>query len=240
MEKLIVKTFKYLTLAAVAAFSFTANAGTPFRMHAKAPVHKVDKYIFGYGGVNLGSDYHTTGSFLQPGPGNNAIPLDWSTEAGFNVGGGIGVYSCFLGGSRFEIEGSYGENTIDAFAYNNVQLWPSEFVGQISTATVMVNFLKEVSLGKATGYFGGGIGGANSQFKGNYYYLPVNERDGGFAWQLIAGVDLPINDCIALFTQYKFQSIHGIEYNTVAGDFPFSTDEAITSHSVQAGLRFSF
>jgi len=105
---------------------------------------------------------------------------------------------------------------------------------------VMVNLLMEIPLGRATGYFGGGIGGANSRFEGDLIGVPVDERDGGFAWQFIAGVDIPINDCVALFTQYRYMSIHGIEYNTAFGDFPFGADDAITSHSIMAGLRFSY
>jgi len=118
MEKLIVKTFKVLTLAAVAAFSVNANAGTPFRMHSKAPIHQVKQYVFGYGGVNLGSEYQTTGNFLEVhGYTPRDIDIDWDTDAGFTFGGGIGFYSNVLGGSRFEIEGSYSENTISDLTY---------------------------------------------------------------------------------------------------------------------------
>mgnify|MGYP001804761631 CR=1 FL=1 len=43
-----------------------------------------------------------------------------------------------------------------------------------------------------TFYFGGGVGYATTSLDGEVDKIENNDEDGGFAWQLIAGVDFPI------------------------------------------------
>ncbi len=96
------------------------------------------------------NDAHTL-----PGFDPQAVNMDWDTDGGWTLGGGVGRYSGLFGGSRFELEGTYLSNSVDGMTYHNFQL-PANF--DLDTTAVMVNYLKEVPLGRCTGYFGGGIG----------------------------------------------------------------------------------
>jgi len=237
MEKLNIRIyFAIFATVGVLGASF-AEAGSPFRIHTEAPAREAKRYVFGYGGVMFGSSYETTGFFdYHP----NAIPISWDTDEGWAAGGGFGFYSQALGGSRFELEGSYAQNTFDTFQYDGFEGYITGGENQINTSSVMVNFLKEVPLGGVVGYFGAGVGGAVSEFQGDLFGVGVDSRQGGFAWQLIAGIDIPLNERLAFFTQYRYRSIEGIEYTTFFGDFTFSADDALANHSILTGLRFSF
>jgi opacity protein-like surface antigen len=187
-------------------------------------------YVFAYGG----------GSFLGDFTGFNFRdndPYNLTTEdAGLMVGGGVGVYSCFLGGSRFELEGLYSESNI-----TNQDLFlglPS--TGDVKIKASMVNLLKEIPLGCLTGYVGGGAGVAEVEFFERYAGLNIADgsRDNALAWQLIAGVDLPVSERLSLFTQYKLIGIgetdHSLQFNADV------TMDAFTTHHLVLGARLAF
>jgi len=248
MEKL---NFRFLALvvpAILVGFASTSFAGSGFRMHTKAPVvHKKQHtgYFFGYGGWDSGARYHTLGSWDPVDPhahyefGPTDIPIDWDLSGGWTAGGGIGIYSRLLGGSRFEIEGSHTSNEVNQLWYAGFIL-PANF--DIKTNAVMFNMLKEVPLGVSgvTGYFGGGIGHHSTEFDGDIATIRYSERDSGFAWQLIAGVDFPITDRLALFTQYRYLVLSDMSFRTDFGDFVNETAGKPNSHAVMVGARVSF
>lgn len=249
MEKLNIKILKVATLAMAVAFTSTAFAG-PFRMNSKAPVHQPKQfkgYVFGYGGIDTGAHWDTTGAFdsaqsyydgYQPPFDPQAIPIDWEMQNGWTAGGGIGVYSALLGGSRFELEGSYISNEVGDLTYANFAL-PANF--DVKTKTVMFNMLKEVPFAKrATGYFGGGVGYGWTRMEGDIDTILYSDEDAGFAWQLIAGVDFSVTERLALFMQYRYLVLSDMEFVTDFGDFTHTTDENPGSHAIQFGARVSF
>lgn len=255
MEKLNIKILKFAVLALAAAFTSTAFAG-PFRMSAKAPVHQPKQfrgYVFGYGGLDTGANWDTTGAFdldqdwrqhCPPEyPGHygfdpTAIPIDWDLNNGWTAGGGVGIYSALLGGSRFELEGSYTSNEVGQLSYANFEL-PASF--DIKTKSIMFNMLKEVPITKrATGYFGGGVGYAWTDMDGDIDTILYSDSDAGFAWQLIAGVDFSITERLALFMQYRYLVLSDMEFTTDFGDFTHTTDDNPASHGILFGARVSF
>ncbi|MEM9017942.1 MAG: outer membrane beta-barrel protein, partial [Verrucomicrobiota bacterium] len=170
----------------------------------------------------------------------NKIPIDFDLNSGWTAGGGVGFYSSLFNGSRFEIEGSYTSNDNGNLTYANFEL-PADFT--IETIAVMFNFLKEVPLGEtgATGYFGPGVGWHTTEFRGDIDTIKYSDRDSGFAWQLIAGVDFPLTERLALFTQYRFLVLDSeLTHETDFGDFRQTTTSSPYSHAVMVGARVSF
>ncbi|MEX2578531.1 MAG: outer membrane beta-barrel protein [Verrucomicrobiales bacterium] len=236
-------------VAAVAAtvISSTAFAGPGFRLSSKAPLYHPPKahaaYAFGYGGVDTGANYDTTGAFDEDwfAPGDpfdpSGFPVNFDLDTGWTAGGGAGIYSAFLGGSRFEIEGSFTKNEVGHLNYAGFAL-PANF--DIKTKAVFFNLLKEVPLGHAIGYFGGGAGYASTTMEGDIDTILYDDSDDGFAWQLIAGVDFPITESLAFFTQYRYMVLSDQSFTTDFGDFTLSTDDNPSSHAVLFGARVSF
>jgi len=248
MEKLNIYCLKMAIVVAVAGLTSPAFAGEGFRMHSKSPVYQPKRhkgYVFGYGGVDTGSNYRTTGAFDDPhdphghAPFNlGGFPIDFDMDNGATAGGGVGVYSQFLGGTRFEIEGSYTSNEVGFLRFAGFEL-PADF--DLDTTSVMFNLLKEVPLAEGvTSYFGGGIGWATTDMDGDIDTIQYNDTDNGFAWQLIAGVDFPITERLAFFTQYRYLVLSDLDFTTNFGDFTFATDDNPASHAVLFGARVSF
>lgn len=252
MEKLNNRLLTTVIAATLAAISTSAVAGPGFRLNSKSPVtyqkqHKA--YFFGYGGFDSGAHYDTTGNFDSPGfydyskgewcPNPTDIPINFDLQNGWTVGGGAGVYSGLLGGSRFEIEGFSTQNDNGYLSYSGFEL-PASF--EIQTLAVMFNLLKEVPLGQtgATAYFGGGVGYATTTFHGDIDTIEYDDEDSGFAWQLIAGVDFPVTESLSLFTQYAYRVLSDQTFFTDFGDFSHTTDENPYSHAVMFGARVSF
>lgn len=237
MEKLNINFLKLISVLSATLFASSAFAGG-YRLHSKAPVcepkqHKA--YIFGYAGVDLGANYDTIGQFDYL---TDRIPIKFDLKNGVTYGGGFGFYSRAFGGSRLEIEASSMTNDVGYLTYNGFSL-PANF--EIETQTYMFNMLKEIDLGHGvTGYVGGGVGYGTSEMTGDIDTITYNHEDSGFAWQIIAGVDFPISENVALFTQYRFLVLSNSDYTTDFGDFTFRTRHKPASHSVQVGARVSF
>lgn len=257
MEKLTFKFLPIVIASAMVAVSSSAYAGTSFRLNSKSPIApkrqaSLSGYVFGYGGAVFGSSWNTTGAWdpfdpdhcfpnyeydpATSAPSNN-IPIDWDLESGWSLGGGVGKYSGLFGGSRFELEGTYLSNEVNSVIYDGFAL-PANF--DIKTKALMVNYLKEVPLGAATGYFGGGIGWAWTKMDGDIDTIQYSSSDDGFAWQLIAGIDIPVTERLALFTQYRYLVLDDASFVTDFGDFSNTTNDNPSSHSLLIGARVSF
>jgi len=228
---------KLIALTALVGFACSAaHAGTHYIPMGKQPLvapHCDTGYVFAYGGMTLGDTLNNQGHFA---PGFGDPTLDFSTGNDWIYGGGVGMYSQFLNGSRFEIEGFRSEQGIVGdVLFGGV---PLQSTGKVRATAVMINFLKEIPLGRATGFVGGGIGGAAVNYDVDIYGTIFDDTDRAVAYQVIAGIDLPITDCVSLFTQYKFLAVPNLDHIDKLGGLTMESD--FYSHSVMAGLRFSF
>ena len=100
--------------------------------------------------------------------------------------------------------------------------------------------LKEVRFERSTAYFGGGASYASTRLNGDLAGLEYNDTDEGLAWQLIAGIDIPITECLTLFTQYRYMVLSDMSFVTDFGDFTNVTNSNPKSHSILVGARVAF
>jgi len=211
---------------------------------AKSPLQEAafesTGYVFAYGGWSLGLS--TESVLTAPGqPGG--IPFGADLDDGYIVGFGSGFYSDLFGGSRFELEAllstaDYSSLTVDG---NDAPI-----LGDMKTQGLFLNILKEFPLGTATAYAGGGlgIGTVEASFltlslSGNPGDPPtaVNSQDTGLAYQLKAGVDIPVSDRFAIFGEYKLIGMS--DRSSTFLFFQQETDGFVSSHFVVGG-RLSF
>lgn len=198
-------------------------------------------YVFGYGGVNLIENFDSS---MPPGMGSFSFDL----EPGYTIGGGVGMRTGWFGGSRFEIEGLYQSTKLDNVKVTAMMPNPVvavtpvvdddvEIESDTTTKAVMVNFLKEIPLGCFCGYVGGGVGIASFGLDTTLNDVNFFDSSTAFAGQFIAGVDVPLNDCLSLFTQYRVMWIDGTDLNS--GGVAFTTD-TVVSHGINLGARYRF
>lgn len=259
-SKVILTAFIALTSFTAYAGDFCFSPGRSCNVQPNGGCCDNNGYLFGYGGFSFSSDFAARLLDLQTLQNNlifdGRTPLadidaiapneQLHLDSGFIIGAGAGVRSCFLGGSRFEIEGLYTENDISSIvspAFTNAfgVAIPGRTItdldGQFSTTAVMVNFLKEIPVGCATAYVGGGFGLATTEsdvsFNGDF----VSDRDFSLAHQFIVGADLPVADCLSLFLQYKLFNRGDVTLNCPSG-VPGIVKTAEFEGSYQSNLVF--
>lgn len=191
-------------------------------------------YIFGYGGLAFSPDLSST----QPDTG---MVFDFEYDDGHIFGGGAGMYSDFLGGSRFEIEG-FTSSTGDLMnvALEGISAPSGVFGGDLGVSGVMFNIIKEFDNGgMLVPYLGAGIGYGSASFD-------FHRLDGTFSssvsqgvpiYQAILGMDFRLSDSVSIFTQYKLMGIGETDWSIVGINW---NNESYINHSVSAGLRISF
>ncbi len=167
--------------------------------------------------------------------GNPALILD--TDDGYTVGGGLGVRSQLLGGSRLEIEGFYTENDVNGGSLGG-NAFPAAS-GTFETAGFHFNVIKEFDMGAIRPYAGVGLGYASVSAE-NVAYGPINfsDSDGAFSWQVIVGLEADLTEAAALFIEYNYNQVGDISLQrsaTTVANF-----EDIDFHNLQAGIRISF
>ncbi len=147
-------------------------------------------YVFGYGGLNWQDDVNAN---------LDGANLSLATDDGWTAGGGLGLMSDFLGGSRLELETFYSQNDANNLAISG--LGSLDLPGDLSITSVQVNFIKELfDLGFLQPYAGIGVGFASVEAD----LAGIVAEETAFAWQAIAGVDFNLSERVALFLQYRF------------------------------------
>ena len=235
------------------SFEMSASANDGFRMHSKGalvsqPTKRFTGYLYGYGGISFGGSVESTGTFsdlssegatIVSGDGLDpaSIPINFDLRDDWNAGLGLGFYSSLLGGTRFEIEGAVDTKDVGILTYGGFVL-PSIF--EFRTSAVMVNFLKEIPMATATGYAGFGVGYAQTEMNGQIGGVPYNTTDSGIAWQFLMGLDVPVTERLAFFTQYRYRILDDLTFTSNFGDFSFTTDSTQGGHALLMGARVSF
>lgn len=175
---------------------------------------------------------------------DNAIDLDY--KKGYDVDAILGYD---LGMFRVEGELGYKRAKLDEFQYDQdfidayqdatgVDLTGVDFDlgGHVSVLSGMVNGLVDFDVGGARIYGGGGFGRASVKLLG--------DKDSAWAYQLIAGVGVPISSGLEAGLKYRYfrtGSLHFEDNGTLTdADFLFSNDSKFSSHSILASLIYNF
>lgn len=167
---------------------------------------------------------------------------------GFVISAAVGMnLNNVLPGLRVEGELAYRENDVDAIwvssitttaTLNALATTTGSAQYQHSAFSIMANAWYDFQLGSLKPYVGGGIGWAEAQVDGVYPSKATSNTfsESGFAWQLGAGLHLPIDERHTLGIGYRYFSGPDVtipafgEPNTLSG----SVDTE--AHSVTVGL----
>ncbi|MBB5694796.1 OmpA family protein [Muricoccus pecuniae] len=200
------------------------------------------------------------------GPAGTALGVVGArTKTNFETGW-VGVGSIGYGfgnGLRLEAEGSYRENDVADFRFGNVN--PAGQGGRARTYGAMGNVLFDLALPgiPVVPYIGGGVGYQWHEYdsvRGTAFgpgaasrSLTVDDRDGSFAYQGIAGVALNLGvPGLALTAEYRFLGTLGHELDANLGTRTVAANPATQTnargrldvdnynHSVLIGLRYAF
>lgn len=224
---------KYLVLAAtaVAAISSTAQArdGSP--------------YVGIEGGVikpkNVKLDFSQ-----GPLAVDNGIILDHKTglDADLIAGYDLGII-------RIEGELGYKRASLDDVVIAPAVLattGPATVDGRTRVLSAMANLLLDFGGNDGLGvYAGGGIGAAridvDSTLSGPGIPVAsgINGDDRSLAWQLIAGVRVPVGPSVDLGLKYRYFNAD-LEFNDTSGRLAEGLDGKFRSHSLLASLIFNF
>ncbi len=229
-----------LNLVALVAMALPAFAG---EVCLPDPVCSSKKtgYIFAYGGVTFGYDIDADldippilGQLLL---GQSSIGLDGELDEGFIIGGGVGIHSCFAGGTRFEFEGLHSSSDFDrGSASVGGATFGAALDGDMEINAFMANIVKEFPRDGFTPYIGAGLGFASVEWNLEAFGFGLQADDTTLAYQFKAGVDVPVSDCFTIFGEYKLLGITDTDYSII---LPISGDGFVT-HNVVVGARLGF
>jgi OOP family OmpA-OmpF porin len=184
-------------------------------------------YVEGHGGAN----------FVHAGK-RSGLRHDFDT--GYYVGGALGYRLC--SGFRFEGEVTYRHNKIHRVRFDDVtDVTDSIRVrgrGHLTSVSYMANLLYEIdtscwdccwSCGEIVPYFGAGIGYSQQRFRfcsrDPLVRDRFNDRENGFAWQIIAGLGYEFSPCADISIEYRFHKGHA---------------ERIYNHGVGVAAKYHF
>lgn len=161
----------------------------------------------------------------------------------------------FGNGLRAELEGNYRRSRVDRFTIEGIVAQSA--TGQINASGAMVNALYDI--GAVQGWpvqitLGGGVGYAwsrNDRARGGYTTpfsasYTLDDTSGAFAYQLIAGLTLPIRAVpgFALTAEYRYFATAESRVNGLASaamiDVPFSMKQKNENNAVLFGVRYNF
>jgi OmpA-OmpF porin, OOP family len=205
------------------------------------------------------SDITSRGGTFAAGPSNALTGVEAEWDDGF--GGVISVGYGFGNGLRAEIEGNYRQNDTNNISVSNGPRLPG-ISGTARTYGVMANALYDFSFGPSVPvmpYVGGGVGYAWTDYDsvGSRFFtdaagavgraFSIDDKDGNFAFQGIAGVAFPIAAVpgLAITAEYRFFGTLDpkMSGSTRVNNGPVTAARFETenfNHSGFIGLRYAF
>jgi outer membrane protein OmpA-like peptidoglycan-associated protein len=198
-----------------------------------------------YVGAGAGYNYLQDAD-IEPKRGPGKIEAEF--DHGF--GGVVSVGFGFGNGLRAEVEGNYRQNDVDQLKVGSAKL--PGIGGTARTYGAMVNALYDFHLGlPVVPYVGAGVGYAWTDYNLVRTRSPaatfnVDDTDGQFAFQGIAGAAFPIAAVpgLALTAEYRFLGTLSPDMNATTRTPTTITRTKVETdnynHSVFLGLRYAF
>jgi opacity protein-like surface antigen len=176
-----------------------------------------------------------------------------SIDANSNFADGWGV-SGFIGfvideALRAELEAGYRTNDIERVTITRNTLMPLSVGtiipvdGEASTATAMANLYYDFQIKglPVLPWVGFGIGAAHTNYEVSYDYgdpldlVIIKDSGWQFAYQLMAGVTVPVSEATSVSAGYRFFATGDTSYVATDGT---KFDTGLTNHSFDLGLQF--
>jgi opacity protein-like surface antigen len=114
------------------------------------------------------------------------------------------------------------------------------------TYSVMGNLFYDFKLGRIQPFIGAGAGWAHLDVDTNFTgfnFIQARGTDDRFAYQLMAGVAVPLGETVSLTARYTYFDTVGDKMTALNGSgagTSVSVDLPYSNHSVTIGLRFGF
>ena len=176
------------------------------------------------------------------------------TKTGYDIGTMVGYD---FGSFRLEAEGSYRRAEVQQIqsAFGPVGFSTANVpFGKVSSLSGMLNGYVETGADDGLQLFvGGGVGYGRVTVQATARPTPntairIQDRDEGFAWQLLAGARVPITDNLDLGLKYRFFNQNNVEVplflTNTATSVPITTTDVVSgrwrSHSVLVTLGYNF
>jgi len=229
----------------IALFASTAIATAALALPADAG----NFYVRMFGGANWVADAGFTA--ISPTQSSDTMTFSVGGDTGWVVGGAVGYdLNEILRGWSTEVEVSYRSNqdkghwfsTTGGSTHGNVDF-------DNTSLAVMANAWYEFPIAGVSPYIGGGIGWARSRFKGTYDAASASDasfdfKNDGFAWQLGAGVNIPVQQGVTVGLGYRYfrgPQVTVESYGTVSGSVTNAANASVDTenHSVILDLKVS-
>ena len=225
---------KYL-LAAVAA----AAIATPAYAQTSGPYVGIEGGLLFPKDTNIDADVDFIDEDLDDVAFNNILDVNYKRGWDLDVIGGYDF-------GAFRVEGELG---MKRAKIDELQV-SEEFLGEVDDEDVedfdldgrarvtsyMLNALGDFDLSGMRAYAGGGFGRAKVKM--------FEDRDSAWAWQLIAGVGVPVAPNVELGAKYRYFRTGKLNFadnfQTTDADVLFSNSARFSSHSLLASLIFNF
>lgn len=154
------------------------------------------------------------------------------------------IFGYDLGSVRLELEGSAKRAGVDQLLRTKFNRLTNASVvrnldsnGNTAAMSIMANAL--IDIGDDDGlqvYAGGGVGYAWFDMKASADTGFLNDSDGSFAWQAMAGVRYPVSDKIDLGLKYRFFNANNVDVTLASGA---AVSPKWRSHSLMATLAYN-
>jgi opacity protein-like surface antigen len=202
-------------------------------------------YVSLFGGVSFLDKMVAKGQVRTTGSTWNEN-IQSSFKTGYVIGGNWGVD---WGHFRTELELALHQNNSASHAkyistYSGYGPYTTSADFKLSAYSLMANAwydFHDILPGGVTPYVGGGVGLAEVQLSGKFRGHKLNmSNDTVFAWQVGAGVSVPISDSLKAYVDYRYFSTGNAQVAfRNAGLFFGGVSTGFQSHSVLVGLRLS-
>ncbi len=199
--------------------------------------------------VFLGMSAQAEGFYLAFATGASVIPDqdisggglsgEVSADAGYHVGGAVGIH--MNEHLRGEVNLSYREADIDTITGPGISLEGAGTVGAFAAlANVYFDLLPEAPVIPFLGA-GIGLGVVTVDSDSGATVLIVDDSSVEFAWNVLAGLTVPVTDRFSLLLAYRYLATTNPELDaTVPGVGSGTIEGEFDTHEAMFGGRFDF
>jgi outer membrane protein OmpA-like peptidoglycan-associated protein len=193
-------------------------------------------YVEADGGVVFVNNITTTVGTGAGGTGTPSLGV-FDTKAGYDFGGILGYD---FGMFRLEAEASYRHASASNYDIGGTTYTRPALIGNASALSFMGNALIDLGSDSGVQFFaGGGVGYGRVRNRVSLADRTDNldDRDWGFAWQLLGGVRVPLGDNWDLGLKYRYYDQNHVDLVNSAGT-PLRNH--FRSHSGLVTLAYNF